>query len=52
MDDTRLLGNAAKPLAAIADDSRSGRDAGAQPFGFASLEAAHDLKAGMQRAAI
>src|SRR6516162_4536355 len=29
MDDTRLLGNAAKPLAAVADDSRSGHDAGA-----------------------
>ena len=29
MDDTRLLGNAAKPLAAVADDGRSGRDAGA-----------------------
>ena len=29
MDDTGLLGNAAKPLAAVADDSRSGRDAGA-----------------------
>src|SRR5271168_3685424 len=26
MDDARLLGNAAKPLAAVADDSRSGRD--------------------------
>jgi hypothetical protein len=29
MDDVPLLGNAAKPLAAVADDSRSGHDAGA-----------------------
>ena len=29
MDDTSLLGNAAKPLAAVADDSRSDHDAGA-----------------------
>ena len=29
MDDPRLLGNAAKPLAAVADDRRSGHDAGA-----------------------
>ena len=29
VDDARLLGNAAKPLAAIADDGRSGLDTGA-----------------------
>ena len=29
MGDPRLLGNAAKPLAAVADDRRSGHDAGA-----------------------
>ena len=29
VDDTRLLGNAAKPLAAVADDGGSGRDPGA-----------------------
>jgi hypothetical protein len=52
MDDTRLLGNAAKPFAAVADDRRSGRDARAQTFGFTRLEAAHDLKASVQRAAI
>ena len=52
MDDARLPGNAAKPLAAIADDSRSGRDTGAETFGFTRLETAHDLEAGVQRAAI
>jgi hypothetical protein len=29
MDDTLLLSNAAKPLAAVADDSRPGHDTGA-----------------------
>ena len=29
MDDTRLLGNAAEPLAAVADDRRSSHDSGA-----------------------
>ena len=29
VDDARLLGNTAKPLAAIADDGGSGLDAGA-----------------------
>src|SRR5271154_2412712 len=43
MEDARLLGNAAKPLAAVADDGRSGRDIGTQPLGFAGLEPAHDL---------
>ncbi len=42
--DTRLLTNTAKPLATIADDCRTGFDVGAQPFGFAGLEAAHDLQ--------
>ena len=44
VDDSRLLGNAAKPLAAIADDRCARLDVGAQPFGFAGLEAAHDLQ--------
>jgi len=48
MENAWLLGNAAKPLAAIADDSGSGRDTRAQPFGFAGLEPAHDLEAGVQ----
>ena len=52
VDDARLLGNAAKPLAAVADDGGSGRDAGAQPPGFAGLEPAHDLQAGVQRSAV
>src|SRR5208282_6695352 len=37
---------------AIADNNRSGLDIGAQPFGFAGLEAAHDLHASVQRASI
>ena len=48
MDDARLLGNAAKPLAAVADDGGSGRDLGAQAFGFAGAEPAHDLQAGVE----
>jgi hypothetical protein len=46
------LGNAAKPLAAVADDGGAGRNAGAQPLGLAGLEPAHDLQAGVQRAAV
>ena len=45
MENARLLGNAAKPLAAIADDGGSGRDTRTQPLGFAGLEPAHDLEA-------
>jgi hypothetical protein len=52
VDDARLLGNAAKPLAAVADDCGSGRDAGAQSLGFAGLKPAHDLQAGVQRSAV
>lgn len=44
VDDPRLLTDTAKPLAAIADDRRAGLDVGAQSFGFAGLEAAHDLQ--------
>ena len=49
VDDTRLLGDTAKPLAAVADDRGSGRDTGAQAFGFAGPKSAHDLEAGVQR---
>jgi hypothetical protein len=52
VDDTRLLGNAAKPLAAVADDGGSGRDPGAQAFGFAGAEPAHDLQASTQRPSV
>src|SRR5260221_809893 len=44
--DARLFGDAAKPLAAVADDGGPGLDTGAQPPGFTGLEAAHDLQAG------
>src|SRR3982074_842590 len=46
MENARLLGNAAKPLAAIADDGGSGGDTRAQPLGFPGLAPAHDLEAG------
>ena len=52
VDDTRLLGDAAKPWAAVADDGGSGRDPGAQAFGFAGAESAHDLEAGVQRSTV
>src|SRR5258708_29350081 len=45
--DARLFGDAAKPLAAVADDGGPGLDTGAQPPGFTGLEAAHDLQAGV-----
>jgi len=49
VDEPRLRGNAAKPLAAVADDSGPGLDVGAQPFGFAGLKPAHDLQACVKR---
>ena len=49
VDDTRLLGDAAKPLAAVADDSGPGRDFGAEAFSFTRAEPAHDLETGVQR---
>src|SRR5260221_6376376 len=49
--DARLFGDAAKPLAAVADDGGPGLDTGAQPPGFTGLEAAHDLQAGVYRPA-
>src|SRR5260370_23241180 len=52
MKNARLLGNAAKPLAAIANDGGSGRDTRTQPLGFAGLEPAHDLEAGVQWPAV
>ena len=52
MDDAWLLGNAAKPLASVADHSGSGCDLGAQTFGFAGAEPAHDLEAGVQRSTV
>src|SRR5271169_4708346 len=47
MDDARLFGDAAEPLAAVADDGGSGLDSGAQALGFTSLEATHHLQASM-----
>jgi hypothetical protein len=44
VDDSGLIGNAAKPLTTIAHDSRSGLNAGAKSLRFASLKAEHDLK--------
>jgi hypothetical protein len=44
MDDARLFGDAAKPLAAIADDGGSGLDSGAQAPGFTGSEATHHLQ--------
>jgi hypothetical protein len=52
VNDTRLLSNAAKPLAAVADDGSSGRDAGAPPLGFAGLKPARELQSGVQRPAV
>src|SRR5271170_2300354 len=49
MDDTRLFGDAAKPLAAIADDGGSGLDSGAQALGFNGPEATHHLQASVER---
>src|SRR5271156_5446455 len=43
--DARLFGDAAKPLAAIADDGGSGLDSGAQALGFTGSEATHHLQA-------
>src|SRR5271169_454264 len=45
MDDARLFGDAAKPLATVADDGGSGFDTIAQAFGFNGSEAAHHLQA-------
>jgi len=45
MDDTWLFGDAAKPLAAVADDSGAGLDTGAQALGFTGSEATHHLQA-------
>jgi hypothetical protein len=45
MDETRLFGDAAKPLAAVADDGCSGDDPSAQAFGFTGSEATHHLQA-------
>ena len=45
MDDTRLFGNAAKPLATVADDGGSGLDTGAQALGFTGPEPTHHLQA-------
>src|SRR5271165_1824 len=52
MDDARLFGDAAKPLAAVADDGGSGLDSGAQALGFAGSEATHHLQASMQRSTV
>ena len=45
--DARLVSNATKPLPAVADDSGSGFDAGAQPLGFGGPEPADNLQAGV-----
>ena len=50
MDDTYCSANAAETMAAVADDSRSSRDTGADAFRFARLETVHDLEAGMTAA--
>ena len=47
VDDPRLFGDAAKPLASVADHGGPGRDPGTQAFGFAGPEPAHDLQAGV-----
>ena len=52
MDDTRLFGDAAKPLAAVADDSGAGLDTGAQALGLTGSEATHHLQASMQRSTV
>ena len=52
MNDAGLLGDAAKPLAAVADDGGSRLDIRAQPFGFDRLEPAYDLETGMQRPSV
>src|SRR5277367_1387709 len=49
VDDTRLFGDAAKPLAAVADDSGAGLDPGAQTLGFTGPEATHHLQASVER---
>src|SRR6478752_8718514 len=45
--DARLVSYATKPLPAVADDSGSGRDTGAQPLGFGGLEPPDNLQAGV-----
>src|SRR5271166_6893536 len=52
MDDTWLFGDAAKPLAAVADDSGAGLDTGAQALGLTGSEATHHLQASVQRPTI
>src|SRR5271169_6231691 len=52
MDDARLFGDAAKPLAAIADDGGSGLDSGAQALGFNGPEATHHLQASVERPSV
>src|SRR5271156_407866 len=49
MEVARLFGNAAKPLAAVADDSGAGLDSGAQTLGFTGSEATHHLQASVER---
>src|SRR5438874_260429 len=51
VEDARPFGNAAKPLAAIADEGGSGLYTHAQS-GFAGLKPAHDLETGVQRPSI
>jgi hypothetical protein len=45
MDDARLFGDAAKPLAAVANDGGSGLDTGAKALGFTGSEATHHPQA-------
>ncbi len=47
MDNARLLRNATKPVAAVADDDCSGRDGGAQALGFAALKPLDHRPAGI-----
>ncbi len=47
-----LFGDAAKPLAAVADDGGSCLDSGAQALGFTGSEPPHYLQASVQRATL